>query len=887
VDDPKPDARSAAPDWQRVDHLFGEALDLPDRDRAAFLAQLSRDDPRLGAMVERLCDAERRSASLFAAVEGERDDLLRTAFEEPGIGAHAGARIGERLGPWRLVALIGEGGMASVYLAERADGQWQQQVALKLLRGAPGTTPDAGRLIAERRILSALEHPNIARLLDGGTTDEGQPYLVTEYVPGETITAYCDSLLLGVEARLDLFVQVANAVHHAHQKLVVHRDLKPSNILVDHEGRVRLLDFGIAKLLEPVTAPDIPAVTRTGYRPMTPEYAAPEQLEGGQITTLTDVYQLGLLLHELLTGTRPERTTLGVTATDAAGTVVRPSAQVHRRGDAAVRGRMPGDARRLARQLRGDLDVILQMALRDDPARRYASAAAMAADVRSHLAGNAIAARPDSTWYLLKRFAHRSPLTAAAAVLLVAVIASWAATLQVYSTRLAEQRDTATREAERATRVKLLLVDLFRQSDPLEQDSLGGRQITVWESLDGATDRMRDTLAGDPELLADLLATVADLQERAGRFESARDLLLQVIELERARGGVPSARLVNALGDLATAERSLSHADAGRAYLTEALELMEQLPPAESATVTATLLAAAQFDQQLGSQQAAESLYSRVLATLDTPGNDDPSARIDALEGLGTTRSRLGRFSEAEPLLRQALALAESGYGGDHSRLVPILTSLGIALEGQERTGESVELHRRALDIARTHRGDDHTITLSLRNNLAIALGRAGDRAGEQQQLRELLAARRRMQGDQHQLVGISYQNLAASLAKTGQFDEALMLLERARATFEVALPNSHVRAFPWLTEALIYLQRDEPVSAARAAQAAHGVLVAALPVGHYATGAAECLLGEARLALGEPAVAAPLIASGAVALAARPASDEYRQRCEAARARL
>jgi serine/threonine protein kinase len=846
-----PTAPRAAADWQAVDRLFSAALELPEPERIAFVTRECGDDATLRAAVEQLLDTERRSATLFAMVENERDDLLREAFDEPAAGSRAATRIGENLGPWRLTALLGEGGMAWVYLAERADGRWQQQVAVKLLRAAALTT-DARRLVTERQILSTLEHPNIARLLDGGTTRDGQPYLVTEYVRGQPITTYADAKGLDVEQRLELFVQVATAVQHAHQKLVVHRDLKPSNILVDEDGRVRLLDFGIAKLLEPEALSGLAAHTRTDLRPMTPEYAAPEQVEGTPITTLTDVYQLGLLLHELLTGARPERTPLGLASTDAAGSVPRPSTQVRRGGGTLEGERTTLESRRLSRRLRGDLDVILQTALRQDPARRYASAAAMAADVRAHLAGRAIAARPESPWYLLGRLARRSPFATAAAVLLLVALAGWVATLQLYSSRLAEQRDAATREAERATRTKALLVDLFRQTDPLQRDAIGGKDVTVWESLENATARMRDTLADEPELLAEMLAIVASLQERAGRFESARDLLLQVVELERSRDGPPSARLVAALGDLGATERQLSNAEAARAHVTEAMRLMEELPPsAAAATVTATLLHAAQFERYLGSQQAAEALYTRALARLDEPGADDSGTRIDALEGLGNTLSRLGRFAEAEQRLRQALTLAEAEYGSRHSRLVPVLTALGIALQGQDPPGPSAELHRRALDITREHRGDDHTITLALRNNLAIALGVAGDRDAEQQQLRELLEARLRLQGKDHPLVGMAYQNLAASLARTAQFDEALMLLERARETFTVALPGSHVRAFPWLTEALIHLQRQDPSSAAQAAAAAHDVLAAALPVGHYATGAAECLLGEARLAQG------------------------------------
>jgi eukaryotic-like serine/threonine-protein kinase len=887
VGETHPGADAAASDWHSVDRVFAEVLERPVAERAAFLDRRCGGNAALRAAVVGLLEAERQSATLFAAAEVERAALLRETFAEEDDAARTTARIGERIGPWRLTALLGEGGMASVYLAERADDQWQQQVAIKLLRAPSGATPDAARLIAERQILSSLEHPNIARLLDGGSTADGQPYLVTEHVRGAPITRYCDERQLDVEARLGLFVQVANAVHHAHQKLVVHRDLKPSNIFVDEDGRVRLLDFGIAKLLEPQAMPGAAFATRTGLRPMTPEYAAPEQLAGAAVTTATDIYQLGLLLHELLTGARPGRAAPGVAAAEIGGTVPRPSTQVRRSGEAAVAGRMPGDARRLERRLRGDLDIILQVALREDPARRYASAAAMALDVQQHLQGNAIAARADSAWYLLKRFARRSPLTAVGAALLVVVSISWATSLQVYSLRLAEQRDAATREATRATRVQALLLDLFRQGDPFEQDTLGGRQLTVWESLDGATLRMRDRLADEPELLVELLTTVASLQERAGRFAAARDLLLQVVELERARGGAPTPRLVAALGNLGGAERLLSNTDAARAYLEEAVALLPRLPPTAAATVATVLLDAAQFEQFFGSPQVAEGQFRQVLATLDEQGGGDLGLRIDALEGLAATLSQLGRYREAEDQLRAALDLVERDYGASHSRVVPVLTALGIALDGQDRLDAAVAAHRRALQVAQEHLGDEHWNTLSIRSNVSVALGRAGDRAGEQAELRKLLELRLRLHGANHNEVGVAYQNLAASLAKTGQYDEALALLEQARRTFEMALPGNYVRAFPQLTEALVHLLRDDPRRAAAAAGAAHAVLSEALPPGHYAASAAECLLGEARLALGERDSAAPLLVAGAAALASLDPADVYRQRCEAAAALL
>ena len=303
---------------------------------------------------------------------------------------------------YRIIGRLGRGGMATVYRAERSDGSYEQQVALKVLRRGVDTTDLIRRFLVERQILSSLTHPNIARILDGGSTGDGRPYLVMELVPGEPITAWADARRLSVPARLRLFLQVVDAVHDAHQQLVVHRDLKPSNILVDETGRVKLLDFGIAKLLDADGDH-----TDVGARPLTPHYASPEQLEGGRITTATDVYQLGLLLRELLTGLRPVRPDLRTGATTA-----RMSASVLDHGAGAAspaaraiqRGTTPA---RLRRRLVGDLDLIVAKALRVEPELRYASADEFAADLRRHLRGLPIQAHPESARYLARKFVTR------------------------------------------------------------------------------------------------------------------------------------------------------------------------------------------------------------------------------------------------------------------------------------------------------------------------------------------------------------------------------------------------------------------------------------------------------------------------------------------------
>jgi serine/threonine-protein kinase len=338
---------------------------------------------------------------------GPSEDVVLAAFagDRPG-GGGDDLPEGTEVGRYRIVRRVGRGGMATVYEAERADGAYEQQVALKVLRRGLDTEDLVRRFLTERQILSSLSHPNIARLLDGGSTAAGRPFLVMELVPGEPITSWADRHRLDVDARLRLFLSVAEAVHAAHRQLVVHRDIKPSNILVDADGRVKLLDFGIAKLLDTESEHTDAGATR----PLTPDYASPEQLGGGRITTATDVYQLGLLLRELLTGVRPL-----ATETQPGEPPIRPSraaalpAQSGRSPSerAALREATPA---RLARRLRGDLDVIVGKALRPEPGERYASADVLGSDVRRHLEGRPISAYPESPLYRARKFITRHPM---------------------------------------------------------------------------------------------------------------------------------------------------------------------------------------------------------------------------------------------------------------------------------------------------------------------------------------------------------------------------------------------------------------------------------------------------------------------------------------------
>ena len=845
------------PDWHTVDALFTELLELPDEDRAARLTERCADDDVLRAAVERLLSAEHRSEGAFEAASGALDKLVHAALQ-PKMHEDSAVPDGiRRLGPYRLVRLLGRGGMSSVWLAERADGAYEKTIAIKVLRQWIDGEDAVRRFVAERQILSSLTHPHIAPLLDGGTTADGTPWLATEYIEGEPITAWCESRGLDIEARLDLFLQVADAVHHAHQKLVVHRDLKPSNILVDRQGRVRLLDFGIAKLLDPGSSAAGSALTRAAHRPMTPEYAAPEQLAGGAITTATDVFQLGVLLYELLAGQRPRRPAGNTTHGDPPP----PSTAVLR--DTGVPDRTATHPRnstvQLARRLKGDLDLIVLKALQEDPELRYLSVAGLAEDIRNHLRGRAISARPESTLDTARRFFRRRPWAAAALLLALGLVA----TLQVAAVRLGQERDAAQREAARVTQVKDLLVNLFRQADPMSEHALRGRDTTIWDSVQAATARIRGELHHDPALRAEMLGTLAMLHHYAGHMEEGAELLEEVVALHRDHDGAGSAPYAVALAELARHWKTLDRRADATAAIEEALALGRRLPADAVAARVAILLDAGEVLRAYGALRDVEAVFREAVALADGPASLPLASRLAAANGLAEVLSELGEEREAETLALAAVAAVERELGPGHARLVVPLSILGASQNALGRPREAVASLERGLRIIEREYGERYESTYNMHNNLVLALAAAGEHERAVAEMHVLLEQRRAALGDGHLEVANYMQNLAVMLVLAGRPGEALEVLEKVRASYAASLPPGHYRlAFPLLTQSFIRLRQDEPGLAELAARPALRILQDTLPETHYALGIAACLLGEAELAQGRREEAAARLAA-------------------------
>ena len=748
-------ASTARPDptpeqWRRVCDVFDAVADLAPGERPAALARHCSDphgapDPALRAEVE----------ALLAADDG--DSLLDQPAAEAGAAlvadgaaqATAVSREGERVGPWHVLREIGRGGMGAVYLVERADGAYEQQAALKRL--ARAEADGVRRFEQERQILAGLDHPGIARLLDGGMADDGTPYLVMEYVQGMPITRWADAHELDARARVTLFLQVCEAVSHAHRHLVVHRDLKPSNVLVaqadDGQPVVKLLDFGIARLLQDSDAASDALRTRTGLPLLTPEYAAPEQVTGAPITTATDVYALGVLLYELLAGQRPY-------------TIARPTLSQIVEMVVDTRPAVPSLAAATpvrSRALRGDLDTVVMKALDKDPARRYPAADALAADLRRHLTGLPVEARAPTAAYRAVRFVqrHRGGV-AAAALLVVALVGGTLATLwQAREARTAAAESEATAD---------FLAGLLGAADPLAADRRD--TLRVADLLDEGTARVRTELADQPRLQGRLLHVLGRTYRSVERWGESTPLLQEAVALYR-ESGAPPAQLSAALGDLALSISALGDHDAA---LPVALDGLAQAHASGDAhRILDAERAAGHVSLLVRGSPGADSLLAAALARARRLYGPDAQPVAEAQQAVGISYTNRGDGATAATHLRAAIETATRAMGPEHPMLIGLYHDLAVAhlFAGDPVASEAAE--RRGLALARRVAPGTNRMALALTGH-AQALRRLGRLDEAEAELREALPLYRRRPADRAVPLG----TLASLLAEKGDLETAI-----------------------------------------------------------------------------------------------------------------
>ena len=643
-------------DTARVSALLDEALDLPSDERIAWQAALETREPTLAGVVLRLLASMQRDPEA-ASQRPETADLVRRGMERAVRGPATPDPVtltGRRFGPYRVMRLLGQGGMGSVWLAERDDGLFQRQVALKLVHASLFGHALGERFARERSILGALDHPHIARLLDAGVADDGQPYLALEYVEGESLTSFCDSRCLPLPQRLALMLQVLSAVQHAHQNLVIHRDLKPANILVTPQGQVRLLDFGIAKLMTDGEARET-ELTQIAGRALTLEYASPEQVAGHAVSTASDVYSLGVVLYGLLCGQRPYAPTR---ATHAAleeavlhGDPVRPSLRPLDDAAAQARGSHP---RKLRQALAGDLDTIVLKALKKDPAQRYPTADALREDLQRYLAGQPVQAQPDSAGYRLRKFVgrHRRQVVAAASVLL---LLTGAAGVSIWQAQLArEQARVAQRESQRAQAVQAFLTSIFSTNSLQQADPLRARQTTARELLDVGAKQAVDALKATPEALEDVLETLANMYFQLGLFDEAARLRLQRVEVLRQAFGPRDARLAHALLAYARDANGSDERARALAALNEARQVLDASGDFASETRGWMWINMAEIEQY--SSMARMRLAAQEAVNHFRAHPAQWSSYYEALRNLARSHHLAGDALAAQALLKEGLA---------------------------------------------------------------------------------------------------------------------------------------------------------------------------------------------------------------------------------------
>jgi len=761
-----------APDtWRQVQGLVDSALDLPIEDRSAFLDDVCGDDAVMRATVDRIllaCDESRgfledEPAIAFAA------PLLVATFKAERTAAHNGSAEGLRVGPYRVLSEAGRGGMGLVYLAERADDQYRRQVALKVMRG--GMDEHLVRhFLDERQILASLDHPGIARMLDGGVTADGLPWFAMEYVEGTAITRYCDEHTLTIAERLDLFCRVCDAVAFAHRNLIVHRDLKPSNILVTHDRTVKLLDFGIAKLLSPAEGGRDPA-TQTVVRALTPEYASPEQIRGERVATASDVYSLGVLLYELVTGQRPHAIS-GEQPPAPSVIVLRNSATSAARGTTR---------QRLQRVVRGDLDAIILMAIRREPERRYASAEQLMADVQRHLRGLPVSARRDGWDYRAGKFVRRHrtsvALTAAVALLLIAL----GAVNAVQAARIRVQADRIAMERDRAQQVSNFLASLFQSADPIAGN---GPRTTVREVLDSGAARIDRELADQPELRAELLRLMAVSYLNLDLPAEARRLLERAIEIrpQAVNDGVPHE--VSVAHTLAQVLQEQAEYRESEALYRDVLDWRRRVLPAGHVLIARSLGTLATVVGAQGRYAEAESLAREALTIDRTMRPADPRALSQSLNNLGNILSKQRKYAEAEPLHREAYALRRSSAGEDNPETANSLVNLAAALGGQARYEEAESLFQRGLAVKRRRLGPRDSDVATDEGGLASLLHLKGDYPASEALYRQSIETHRLTRRAGHPRTAGALLGLGELLLEQGDASGAEPLLREALTSF-------------------------------------------------------------------------------------------------------
>ncbi len=787
--------------WSRIEVLFEQASGMDAAERAEFLDRECVDDEELRDYVYALLDIDTTVEESIAETIVE---TMSRAFGDDA--SRADQMKGEMIGPYRVERLLGSGGMGMVYLAQRADEHFDQQVAIKLGRHRLVDPQVEMRLKNERQILADLDHPNIARLFDGGTTADGVPYLVMEYIDGVRIDTYCDRNKLSVVERLQLFQTICAAVHYAHQNLIIHRDIKAANILVTDDGTPKLLDFGIAKLTDTQgTATD--GLTREGAVIMTPASAAPEQLLGNAVTTATDTYALGMLLYLLLTGTRALATD-DMTPGEAARIIcsadaVRPSLRLEQekhaaRGDMAaqqlladISSNRNSTFERLQRRLRGDLDTIILNTLRKEPERRYRSVSALADDIDLHLKSRPIVARADSWRYRTGKFMRRHYAAVTASALVVAMLISFTVALTIQNRVVVKERDTAQE-------VSQFLEDIFMAQDPAQAR---GARVTADEILSTGASRIRRDLGDRPEIQSTLMGTIGRVYYNLGEYPRSLEMLEQALQLRQQTDGENHPSVAAAKNDLAEVLIRIAQYQRASELLRSSLAINLKENGPGSPQVAKNLFNLAEVHLATGQLDEAESTIQSSLEIYAQLGSEHGIEFAESKSALARIMQVNGDLDRTEELLREAIEIVTNTEGPDHFLMAYYLQNLGVLQRSKGDLVAADQTLHQALDATRRILGEKHDLvatTLVIQGSL---LHDTGDYDNAERAIRDALSLHVETRGGDHPLVGYDMTVLGMLLHDKEELAAAEEMLRGALVIFDQALDDNHQYTASALTE--------------------------------------------------------------------------------------
>jgi serine/threonine-protein kinase len=759
--------------WQKIGIIFEEALKLTEPERTEFLLNACGGDSELLAEVRSLIEAD---TNIPPVLKGQASDALqmqpRKNYE------------GTIIGNYKIIKQIAEGGMGSVFLAERADGQFEQKVALKIIKPGMNSNEIIKRFHAERQILARLQHPNIARLLDGGLTEDNLPYFTMEYVEGEMIDVYCDKNNLSVDERLKLFSDVCGAIQYAHQNLVIHRDLKPSNIIIKKDGTVKLLDFGIAKVFTEDDSFEQTALTKTGLYVMTPEYASPEQIKGERVTTSTDIYSLGLILYQLLSGqkaykvknysplelgkiicyTEPQKPSTAIK-------LLRTSDKQKMEEISLARGTQTD---RLLKKLSDDLDNICLTALRKEPHRRYATVGQFEQDITNFLEGKPISARPNTINYRTVKFISRHKIGVTTAAVIFLLVTSL---ITFYTIQLKQERDKATLEARKANQVASFLKNIFKVSDPYHAR---GETITARELLEKGAQKINRDLADQPDVKATMLDLIGEVYKNLGLYNKAEPLLKEALAIRNKIGanGIDKVKSLNSLGEL---YELMGKYDEATPFIKQALYFHHNIPQPDYNDYAVTLSNLAWNNYATGFYDKADSIYMVAINVLKKHFGLTNDFVFTMMNNLALDYHEEGKYDKADSLFNETLKLQKNFYGNKpHPELSTTTYNYAELLRDRGKYDEAEKMFKSSLSMDIKLNGPEHPDVAYSTQGLASVYRIKGKFDKAKKLFTNVLNMRRKFLGNNHPDVAYAIYNVGLVYFDEEKYDSSKTFFEKS-----------------------------------------------------------------------------------------------------------